>query len=339
MNRLSIPEPVSAGILLTYKCSSTCKHCMYACSPSWKSDWISEEDLKKVLAQLSGKIKENVYGPKSVGVNSGLHFTGGEPFLNFNLLLQAVQMAVKHRIPSVFVETDCFWCVNEETAREKLRQLKDEGLNGILISVNPFILEQVPFEKTQRAIRVAREVFGRNLMVYQEVFYRQFERFRLKSALRFEEYLKLYADSLSFAELIPMGRVPYKLGFLYRKHPAGQFLAESCRNELTREWHVHVDNYCNYMTGYCGGISLGDARRLNTICSEGVDLEEHPVLKALANNLGELYELGVEEFGYKETSEGYISKCHLCVDVRKHIVQETDEFSELSPREFYQGLC
>jgi len=78
---------------------------------------------------------------------------------------------------------------------------------------------------------------------------------------------------------------------------------------------------------------------LNTICSEGVDLEKHPILGALADNLGELYGLGVKEFGYKESSEGYVSKCHLCADIRKHIVHETDEFSELSPREFYHGLC
>ena len=338
MNKLYIPEPVSGGILLSYKCTSECKHCMYACSPKWRGDWISEENLEKVLIQLSGKIKRNVFGSDSVGINSGLHFTGGEPFLNFELLLKAVEMAHKLGIPSTFVETNCFWCIDEETAREKLTQLKDAGLKGILISVNPFILEQIPFERTQRAIKVSEKIFGRNLMVYQEIYYNHFQRLGLESTLNFEEYLKIDPGSLSYAELIPMGRASYKLGHIYKKYAAKHFFRESCREELTRNWHIHIDNYCNYMSGYCGGISLGDARDLNSIYSEGINLEEHPVLDALATSLERLYEFGVKEFDYKGQSEGYVSKCHLCVDIRKHITQETDKFKELNPKEFYYHL-
>ena len=50
MTLLPIPEPYSAGVLLTYKCSGTCKHCLYACSPRWPADWISEADAELVLA-------------------------------------------------------------------------------------------------------------------------------------------------------------------------------------------------------------------------------------------------------------------------------------------------
>ena len=104
-----------------------------------------------------------------------------------------------------------------------------------------------------------------------------------------------------------------------------------------RDWHVHVDNYGNYMTGYCGGISLGDARDMNSIW-DGINLEEHPILEALMTDLEKLYELGVKEFGYKERKEGYVSKCHLCLDIRKHIAQQSNEFKELRPREFYSHL-
>jgi len=134
-----------------------------------------------------------------------------------------------------------------------------------------------------------------------------------------------------------MGRAAYKLGDLYKKYPAKQFFKESCRGDLMRDWHVHVDNYGNYMTGYCGGISLGDARDLNSMCG-GIDLEERPILEALVTDLEKLYELGVKESGYKERKEGYISKCHLCVDIRRHIAQQTNEFKELRPREFYFHL-
>ncbi|MEM2901881.1 MAG: radical SAM protein [Candidatus Bathyarchaeia archaeon] len=339
-SRLIVPEPFSAGVFLTYRCNGECRHCMYACSPTWRGDWISVQDLREVLKQLALKFNKR-YPPgfSRVGVNYGLHFTGGEPFLNFNLLLEAVRIAKELKIPAVFAETNAYWCVDDEDTRKKLTVLKEAGLNGLLVSVNPFIIEHVPFQRTERVVKIGRELFGANLMIYQEPFHAQFKSLGVEGVLNFESYLqKMGLEGLRFAELIMMGRAPYKLGQLYRKHPAEAFFGESCLEELTREWHVHVDNYCNYITGYCGGISLGDARSLNTLCTRGVDLNNHPILKALLTDLKELYELAVEEFQYREPSEGYVSKCHLCVDIRKHLSERTKEFKELQPREFYHHL-
>ncbi|MBE0512225.1 radical SAM protein [Candidatus Bathyarchaeota archaeon] len=336
MNKLYIPEPVSGGLLLSYRCTSECKHCMYACSPRWKADWISEEHAEKILTQLADKIQGSPLGSDRIGINYGLHFTGGEPFLNFDLLLKVTEIAHEHKIPSTFVETNCFWCRDDESTRRKLTQLKDAGLHGILISVNPFILEYVPFERTERAVRISKEIFGEGATTYQEFFYYQFKKLNFKDTLSFKEYLqKAGPRSLSYVELLPMGRAPYKLGYLYKKYPAKKFFGESCREELTRDWHVHIDNYGNYMTGYCGGISLGDARNLELI--HQIDLDERPIVDALVTDLEKLHDLG-KQFGYKQRSEGYVSKCHLCVDIRKHIAQQTDEFEELNPREFYRHL-
>jgi len=313
---------------------------MYACSPTWKDDWISVQDLREVLKQLALKINKR-YPPgfSRVGVNYGLHFTGGEPFLNFNLLLEAVQIAEELKIPAIFVETNAFWCVDDEETRRKMTGLREKGLNGLLVSVNPFILEHVPFQRTERAVKIGREVFGENLMVYQESFYAQFKSLGVKSTLSFEDYLRMVGfKGLRFAELIQMGRAPYKLGHLYRKYPAEAFFGHSCLEELTRGWHVHVDNYCNYITGYCAGISLGDARNLNTVCERGVDLTDRPILKALLSDIKELYDLAVEEFQYAKLPGGYVSKCHLCVDIRKHLSEQSTGFKELQPGEFYRHL-
>lgn len=70
------------------------------------------------------------------------------------------------------------------------------------------------------------------------------------------------------------------------------------------------------MTGHCGGISLRDARNLNTMLEEGIDLNEHPILKALVEDLETLYWVGVKDYGYGELKEGYISKPRPCLDVR-----------------------
>ena len=313
---------------------------MYACSPKWRDDWIDVRDLQEVLTQLAAKINKRYYPSfKRIGINYGLHFTGGEPFLNFELLLMGVEIARELMIPATFVETNCSWCVNDEVTREKLMRLKDAGLHGVLISVNPFILEHVPFERTERAARIGREVFEENMVIYQEFFYHQFKGLGPRDTPSFERYLQeTGTEGLDHVELIPMGRAPYKLDHLFRKRPAKEFFGETCREELTRPWHVHVDNYCNYMTGYCAGISLGDARKLDSICREGVDLSEHPIIEALLTDVRELFELAVEEFTYRELSGGYVSKCHLCVHIREHIVGQTSEFRELQPDQFYHNL-
>ena len=44
-----------------------------------------------------------------------------------------------------------------------------------------------------------------------------------------------------------------------------------------------------------------------------------------------------EERGYPVSSDGYISKCHLCLDIRKHL-SARDEFEELAPKELYAHL-
>ncbi len=334
MNRLPVPKPVSGGILLSYKCNCRCKHCIYACSPHWKANWISEKDLERILTQLSAMLRGRYSDPDRIGVNRGIHFTGGEPFLNYELLLRATEMADGLGIPSTFVETNCFWCTDDTSTRARLTQLKQAGLKGILISANPFLIEWVPFERTERGARISQEVFGPNAIVYQGFFFDQFTELGVKGTLSFERYLEVGGYGLRFAELLPGGRISYRLGDRYQKYPARKFFRASCRQELLREWHIHIDNYCNFVPGYCAGISLGDARGLDGLCA-GIDLDELPVLGALLTSLERLFELA-KEHGYEE-QEGYLSKCHLCVDTRRHLARSGD-FKELRPAEYYEHL-
>ena len=133
--------------------------------------------------------------------------------------------------------------------------------------------------------------------------------------------------------------MPYSLGELFQSHTARHFYGLSCHYDLLREWHVHVDNYCNFLPGFCGGLSLGDARGLDTLCDPrpggGIDLDTRPVLRALLTDVADLYHLGLD-YGYEE-QESYVSKCHLCADVRRHLARHGD-FVELQPREFYERL-
>ena len=57
MKAISISAPTSGGLMLSYKCTAACQHCMYACSPQWDADWLSQADLERGLAQLAPHIQ------------------------------------------------------------------------------------------------------------------------------------------------------------------------------------------------------------------------------------------------------------------------------------------
>lgn len=177
--KLVIPPLISGGMLLSYKCNVGCRHCLYACSRHWNADWISEEKAKKVLDLIANKIQPSPFGSDRISINYGLHFTGGEPFLNFELLCRITKLSQEFGIPSTFVETNCFWCKDNKTAREKLHQLKEAGLRGMLISINPFLLERIPFERIKIAVKVSKEIFNINVIIYQEFFYQQFMEWKI----------------------------------------------------------------------------------------------------------------------------------------------------------------
>jgi hypothetical protein len=40
VTRIKLPRPISGGLLLSYRCTAECRHCMYACSPKWSGDWV-----------------------------------------------------------------------------------------------------------------------------------------------------------------------------------------------------------------------------------------------------------------------------------------------------------
>jgi len=339
-----IPVPISGGLILSYKCNAVCRHCMYGCSPGWSADWISEEDLEIILEQLAQTIAPSPYGPDKVTLSHGLHFTGGEPFLNFDLLCKAVQMAESLKIPSTFVETNCFWCRTDEETRDKLLYLRTLGLKGILISVNPFYLEYVPFERTKRCIRISSEIFEHNMMVYQIEFFRRFQKKGIKDRLPLAEYIEMEGglDFLNYMEFFMMGRAVYGLGDLvsskFPRYKAKQLFKSPCIPTFLRNWHNHFDNYGNYIPGFCGGITLGDCRNLMGLLTEGIDLTSFPILKFLIEQDFKSFFHFTKDLGYQEDPEGYFSKCHLCLDMRKYLIKKEYYFQELKPKEFYEHL-
>ena len=131
-----IPAPTSILAELTHRCPLRCPYCSNPLELDRKSAELSTDEWKRVLGEAA-----------DLGIFH-VHFSGGEPFLNYKLLLKAVEISETLKFPSTFVETNCFWCKSDAFTRERLRALKAKGLIGIMISVNPYYAEYVPFERT-----------------------------------------------------------------------------------------------------------------------------------------------------------------------------------------------
>jgi hypothetical protein len=342
MPRIQIPPPSSGGLMLSYKCQARCRHCIYACSPEWKADFITEEQLDHGLAQLRQTIQPSMWGRDQIGLSDGLHFTGGEPFINFDLLLRAIELGTKHTIPSMFVETNSGWAIDDDTTRDKLQCLRDAGLHGIMISVNPFYAEYVPFAITERCIRISQEVFGiRNVIIYQMEYYLQFKRLGIRDTLSLDDYQRLAARDTAFVdrvEMFFMGRAITQLKDSFPTHPAHAFFHMPCQPPFLRDWHNHFDNYGNYMPGFCGGLSLGNWFELDRLLEEGIELDDFSILHHLIRgDMRGLFEFA-QGFGYQANTRGYLSKCDLCTDIRRFLLSKQD-FAELRPVEFYAHLA
>ena len=342
-NKSRIPRPQSCGLMLSYGCNAECKHCMYACSPRWGGTWISEQRLDQLLRKLSPYIEASPYGPDSISLNHGLHFSGGEPFLKYDLLLRGVELAASYSIPSVFAETNCFWCRDDEVTEKRLLELSAAGMKGLMISVNPFYLEYVPFEYTRRAIRIADEIFGPNLAVYQLEYYRRFAELGISGKMSYAEYLQIEpeGDFMRNVEFFLTGRPVYALRKTLEKYcplyEPRQLVGERCVPEFIRGWHNHFDNYGNYVPGYCGGLSYGGWDELDSLVGSSPDPQRKPVLSMIMNSDFESLLGFAEERGWRALPGGYFSKCHLCVDIRKHL-SSLGGFPELSPAEYYEHL-
>lgn len=332
VNHLASLHPTDVGLILSYKCQSRCAHCIYNCSPNWK-EWIQTEDIHKALEAM-------LLWPQAFQV----HFTGGEPFLNFHVLLQAVEIATELGIPR-YVETNAGWAVTEKLVDKRLTALYQAGLQAILISVSPFHAETIPPDRTLRTIQKSIEIFGpENTLVYQSHWFEQLKAFHTNQPTPLEKYIETFGQAETGRlfwkgyGLISGGRAGYQLGHLAPQQPAEYFNGEDCAYEILYSQHSHFDLYGNFIPGFCGGLSLGSWYDLPVLLAR-YQRKDFPTIFSILIEYGPygLFEAAVLEYNYKPLPNGYAGKCHLCADVRRHL-STNGSFPELQPAQYYAEI-
>ena len=312
--------------MLSYYCTNACRHCAYRCSPARPNEWMTSGQLKKVFKAFSGERRLN-----------GVHLAGGEATLRMDVLIEALSIAREFGVRISYLETNACFATSLDDAMEVFGQLRDAGLNAVLISVSPFHNEFIPFERTRFAITAAREVFGENaVLVWTSEMYRALSALPEDQTHSLDQFLEAQnlekKDLPEIYPITPHGRAVESLRSSYDLKQAKEFRNESCSGELFNTTHFHIDRYGNLFTGHCAGII---AANIDDLHPEVSPKKQRAMLACFDGGPFALMQIALN-YGYKKRSNGYVSKCDLCMDVRKHLFENAaKDFPDIGPVDFY----
>ena len=172
----------SGGLITNYFCTSSCKHCLYNCSPRWEKRYIEPE--------VAGKIFKNI---RSLGCRS-VHIGGGEPLLRPAELGKVLEIAAQVGVAVEYVETNSSWYRDIESAKDLLTRLRPKGVNTLLVSISPFHNEQIPFSRVQGVIEAAKQV-GVGIFPWITDFISDLSQLDPAKSHSLDEYRQIYGDN------------------------------------------------------------------------------------------------------------------------------------------------
>jgi MoaA/NifB/PqqE/SkfB family radical SAM enzyme len=134
--------------MISNKCNYQCSHCIENSSPNE----LERIPLKKIIELMdsAAHICENEEFKVS--------FTGGEPFLYFEDLLESVRRANKNKATSISCVTNAYWATSYEEALKKLKEVKNAGIDRIAYSYDEFHKKFVSIDHIKNAFAAANEV-------------------------------------------------------------------------------------------------------------------------------------------------------------------------------------
>ena len=306
------------GIMPNYECSAACRHCLYACSPNRTEGYITDSNIKKVVNSLKK------------GNCRSVHIGGGEPFLNFDGLLNLVKTLTENNISVDYIETNASWVSSEEKVKRYTQALLKAGVNTFCISLDPYHAEFIPYGMPLELARLCRK-HGFGFFIWQERFLSMLKHLdpaRAYSRAELEQLIdKNYIHETALSYRIGYGGRAITIEEEYEKTRPIESLIDnrSCHRLLSTD-HFHIDMYNRFIPPGCTGIAIDTDELL-----DGIPKDKYPAFEILLKNgVKGLYDYAVSK-GFTPDSH-YPSKCALCFYIRKYL---SDYCPEL-PKEHYE---
>ena len=315
-----------AALLFTYRCSISCAHCLFGCGTRTPSGVMSVDDALEYLRQIHQ-------------LDRAVHIAGGEPFLFWSVLAEVCEKAGTLGIAPHFVESNCFWAVNDSIVRDRLTKLRDWGVRGMYFSADPYHMAHVSPENVIRARAIAWELFGKENVMCRDVPEEKIREFADigKDETRLAEWVRSSVPRIvgnaafrlaPFLPDLPLDRLPMHCGWGPNVDD-GPGCSAAFDPELMSE--VHIDLYGNIQTN-CGVI-IGNAKKTSVpnLFARGIK-DANPIVEILAGDgpFGLLEH--AREKGCPPITHA-VQKCHLCFLVRSFLRAYYPDI--LGPEEVY----
>jgi hypothetical protein len=252
------------------------------------------------------------------GIGS-VHIGGGEPFLDFEGLVAAVEELRDAGIALDYIETNAFWA-GEAGATAKLKKLRSLEVEALCISVDPFHAEYVPYALPLRLASLC-EKCGLGSFLWKQQFLPALSRLDAAKTHSRPELEAVLGEAYisNTARLYGLrigGRAVNIEGEYTGKAPLEDFIDSKPCGDLLSTGHFHVDTDCRFIPPGCTGICIPLAEAV-----EGIPEGKYPAFEALYyGGTGALLKLARERGFVPE--KDYPSRCGLCFRTRAFLAGE-----------------
>jgi len=271
-----------------------------------------------------------------------VHIGGGEPFMDFDGLINVCKSALENHVSVDYIETNASWYTDDNAVTEKLRKLFAAGINCLLISIDPFHNEFVPYAKIKNLIKCCKKT-GMGTFLWQSRFERIVGQLDDNTTHSLEEYENIFGKDFiqAISESYGIGYNGRALRILEKiskdRKPCEYFLKDAqCQSRIKSLGHFHVDPDMNLIPPSCNGFRAN----IFDLCGDGLDGEKYANFMAVADGGLEALFKRARTLGFVPDNNGYASKCALCFDIKKYIceniaAQTGSEPADIGPIGFF----
>jgi len=292
--------------LLSYMCNLECDHCFVYSNPHAEGTFTLKQ-IRNILDDA--KMMDSV---------EWVYFEGGEPFLFYPILLEAVKYARTNGF-KVGIVTNGYFATSREDLEYWLKPLAEMGISDLTISDDSFHYGDSE-ESDNPAKRVLAYAENLNIPVNSICVEKPM-------AGEISDEVGSKGSPVIGGGVMFRGRAVEKLLAGLPKHHWETF-TECPHEDLSEPKRVHIDSYGN--VHICQGLCMGNVFETPlSLLVEKYDGNAHPICKPLIE--GGPASL-VKTYNLQHENE-YVDACHICYLARSSLVDRFPQY--LLPRQIY----
>ena len=298
-------------LIITYRCPAKCAHCCIGAGDREDKEWMEPEDAEQYISEVTRN--NNI---------TWMTLIGGEALLDLERTVEIGKMALAHGIPSVQIDTNAAWCVDEQTTEHVFRTVYDAGLNIGNVSFDAFHQRYVPRERVLRFLQTAQKLGIPLETGCSTLQSRDADNVYDTETRELREWVEGKGFGTNTNPVVFHGRAAN----LAAEHTGPRYMpTDRCEGvyffateDFRKPGGVQIDVHGWVMLEH--GICIGNAKRqpLGQILSK-YDADAHPIIGVLRNE-GPIGLTRIPEAdGFQPREDGYVDKCHLCQEIRTYL--------------------